>query len=101
MASLGGRREAGSSEDVMVHVGQRITSKSAYSARGFLLAHGETFPADPSTFDRGAHAPRLLQVEKGRAFEVLGELPNGQVFVRAEQNGSVFACLLLPDSYEA
>jgi hypothetical protein len=83
-----------------VRAGQRITSKSTYQARSFLLPRGEEFPPDASSFDRAAHAPRLLQIEKGQAFDVLGLLPNGQVFVRVESDGKAYACLLLPDSFQ-
>ena len=84
-----------------IRTGQRITSKSTYQARSFLLTYGEQFPSDPAAFDRSVHAPRLLQVEKGQSFDVLGALPNGQVFVRVETDGKAYACLLLPGSFQA
>jgi len=86
--------------DVIPRKGQRVVVGSAYMARGFRLAAGEVLADDPQDFDRQAHAPKLVQLQKDEVCEALTGERAGQLYVKAERDGEVFACWLLPDSYD-
>lgn len=86
--------------DVILRKGQAVAIKAAYQTRGFLLGPGEELGADPREFDRASHTPRLIQLQKGEICLALTEERGGQLLAKAERDGQIFACALLPDSYQ-
>ena len=80
--------------------GQRLLIGSAYQARGYLLQVGEVVPNDPRTFDKASHPPRLIQLQKGEVCVALTAECEDQLLAKVERDGQVFACFLLPASYD-
>lgn len=80
--------------------GQKLSLRSGYAARAFKLAGGESLPEKPSAFDQGAHAPKLVQLLEGEIFEALTGVEDGKVYVKFDDGGDSYACLLLPNSFD-
>ena len=78
-----------------------VTLKSSYSARAFALAPDEQVQGTFGDFRREGRAPGLVPLRVGDRLEALTTASSaGMLYARAEKDGTPFAVLLLPDSYE-
>lgn len=78
-----------------------VTLKSTYMARGFALEEGESPWCAYADFVREGRAPGLLSLTAGdQLIAISTPSDGGMMYARVVKDGTPYAALLLPDSYE-
>lgn len=84
-----------------VKKGDKLRLLSTYRARGSRLEPGEEVAAGFAAFDRASHDPLLVELHTDETFVALSDSDSGQVYVEASHENQRYACILLPDTFEA